>query len=42
VLLGDGIHLYDVAGGRILDLHLDGDTPTRSVDVRYRPAPRVT
>ncbi|MEV6848781.1 dihydrofolate reductase family protein [Actinoplanes sp. NPDC051411] len=37
VLLGDGIRLYDALGGQPLDLRRDGDTPTRTVDLRYRP-----
>ena len=37
VLLGDGIRLYDAPGGDPIDLRRDGDDPTRTVDVRYRP-----
>ncbi|WP_203999231.1 dihydrofolate reductase family protein [Virgisporangium aurantiacum] len=37
VLLGDGIRLYDALGGQPLHLLRDGDTPTRTVDLRYRP-----
>jgi dihydrofolate reductase len=39
VLLGDGIRLYDHAGGHPIYLHRVGaDDPTAEVDVRYRPA----
>jgi dihydrofolate reductase len=37
VLLGDGIRLYDALGGHPLHLRRDSDTPTRTVDLRYRP-----
>jgi hypothetical protein len=37
VLLGDGIRLYDALGGHPLHLRRDGDRPTRTVDLRYRP-----
>jgi dihydrofolate reductase len=37
VLLGDGVRLYDALGGHPLHLRRDGDTPTRTVDLRYRP-----
>jgi dihydrofolate reductase len=37
VLLGDGIRLYDALGGHPLHLRRDGDTPTRTVDLRYQP-----
>ncbi len=37
VLLGDGIRLYDELGGHPLHLRRDSDTPTRTVDLRYRP-----
>ena len=38
VLLGDGIRLYDVPGGAPLLLDLvNGEDPTREVDLRYRP-----
>jgi dihydrofolate reductase len=40
VLLGDGIRLYDALGGHPLDLRRDGDTPTQTVDLRYRPVRR--
>ncbi len=39
VLLGDGIRLYDALGGQPVHLLRDGETPTRTVDLRYRPAP---
>jgi hypothetical protein len=41
VLLGDGVRLYDAVGGRIRRLLLEGPKPTRTVDLRYRPAGRV-
>lgn len=37
VLLGDGIRLYDVPGGAIVHLDRDGDTPTLSAHLHYRP-----
>lgn len=37
VLLGDGIRLYDVPGADIVHLRRDGDGPSRTVDLRYRP-----
>lgn len=38
VLLGDGIRLYDVPGSAPLLLDLvNGEDPTREVDLRYRP-----
>jgi riboflavin biosynthesis pyrimidine reductase len=37
VLLGDGIRLSDVPGGEIRHLQRDGDDPTLSADLRYRP-----
>jgi len=39
VLLGDGIRLYDVLGGRPLHLLRDDPEPTRTVDLRYQPDP---
>lgn len=42
VLLGDGIRLYDVPGGDVLHLLRDGDQPTLSVDLRYRPFPATS
>jgi dihydrofolate reductase len=39
VLLGDGIRLYDALGGHPLHLRRDGDTATRTVDLRYTPIP---
>lgn len=39
VLLGDGIRLYDVAGGDFLHLQREGNAATRTVDLRYRPGP---
>ncbi|GAA2079551.1 dihydrofolate reductase family protein [Pseudolysinimonas kribbensis] len=41
VLLGDGVRLYEALGGRIRHLLLDGPVPSRTVDLRYRPAPAV-
>jgi dihydrofolate reductase len=38
VLLGDGIRLYDAPGGDLVHLLRDGDNPSLSVDIRYRPA----
>jgi dihydrofolate reductase len=38
VLLGDGIRLYDAAGGHPVHLLRESDTPTRTVDLRYQPA----
>jgi dihydrofolate reductase len=38
VLLGDGIRLYDALGGHPLHLRREGDTPTRTVDLRYLPS----
>ena len=37
VLLGDGIRLYDVTGAHPVHLRQDNDTPTRTVDLRFRP-----
>jgi dihydrofolate reductase len=37
VLLGDGIRLYDVPGGRMVRLERDGDEPTLAASLRYRP-----
>jgi dihydrofolate reductase len=42
VLLGDGVRLYDLPGGEPVRLHLDGDEPTRAVNLRYRPVARAT
>ena len=39
VLLGDGIRLYDAIGGHPLHLLRESDTPTRTVDLRYKPSP---
>jgi dihydrofolate reductase len=39
VLLGDGIRLYDAAGGRLVHLLRDAPEPTQTVDLRYRLAP---
>jgi hypothetical protein len=39
VLLGDGIRLYDVPGGKLVHLLRDGDDPTLAVNLRYRPIP---
>jgi dihydrofolate reductase len=39
VLLGDGIRLYDALGGHPLHLSRDSETPTQTVDLRYRPVP---
>ncbi|AXB42918.1 deaminase [Amycolatopsis albispora] len=40
VMLGDGIRLYDVPGGKAVRWHRihDGD-PTEAIDLRFRPAP---
>jgi dihydrofolate reductase len=39
ILLGEGIRLYDDAGGEPIRLHLVGEgDPTSAVNVRYRPA----
>jgi hypothetical protein len=38
VLLGDGIRLYNATGGKPMHLSRDSDTPTQTVDLRYRPA----
>lgn len=38
VLLGNGIRLYDALGGHAIRLLRDGPEPTRTVDLRYRPA----
>jgi len=38
VLIGDGIRLYDAPGGEIVHLQRDGDEPTLSADLRYRPS----
>jgi dihydrofolate reductase len=38
VLLGDGIRLYDAAGGRPVRLERIGTEPTLTASVRYRPA----
>jgi dihydrofolate reductase len=38
VLLGDGIRLYDNAGGKPVRLHrVGGSDPRAAVNVRYRP-----
>lgn len=42
VLLGDGVRLYDVLGGHPVHLLRDGGVPSRTVDLRYRPAPGGT
>lgn len=39
VLLGDGIRLYDAAGGRPIHLQRVGSEPNRSVSLRYHPDP---
>jgi len=41
VLLGDGIRLYDVPGGGLIHLDRDGDRPTETAHLRYRPVTRV-
>ena len=40
VLLGDGIRLYDAPGGDPVHLERDGDNPSLSADLRYRPVLR--
>jgi hypothetical protein len=42
VLLGDGIRLYDAPGGRPIHLQRDGDDPTLTVDLRFRPIPSTS
>ena len=43
VLLGEGRRLYDNPGSEPIHLHLVGDAaPTSEVNVRYRPATKVT
>jgi dihydrofolate reductase len=38
VLLGDGIRFYDAPGGAMVHLDRDGDAPTLTADLRYRPS----
>jgi len=40
VLLGDGVRLYDAPGGDLVHLERDGDDPSLSADLRYRPVRR--
>lgn len=38
ILLGDGVRLFDNPGGAPVRLELvNGDDPTREINVRYRP-----
>jgi dihydrofolate reductase len=39
-LLGDGVRLYDAPGGDLVHLERDGDDPSLSADLRYRPVRR--